>query len=156
VEVETAQEPGASRTALLKRTSAAFQDFGRFETRVAEAVGIGDLPHIVEQADASQLVDRLPNGLDTRLGAGAGGVDLSEGQWQRIALARARQISAVTGAITVIVSHRFSTVTRADLILVLDRGRLAEAGSHPDLMALNGRYAELYEIQESAYSLEAR
>ncbi|MGW2376024.1 MULTISPECIES: ABC transporter ATP-binding protein [Kitasatospora] len=114
------------------------------------------------------------------------GVDLSEGQWQKTALARAttrrepllfgldeptasldvpseqevfqrqmaraRELAARTGAITVILSHRFSTVTGADLILVLDRGRLEEIGSHQELLARQGRYAELYGIQATAYA----
>jgi ATP-binding cassette subfamily B protein len=68
-------------------------------------------------------------------------------------MARAGQLAARTGAITVIVSHRFSTVTGADLILVLDKGRLVESGSHAELSALDGgRYAGLYGIQAAAYS----
>ncbi|MFC0531776.1 ABC transporter ATP-binding protein [Phytohabitans kaempferiae] len=177
------------------RSSAAFQDFGRFKIRFAETVGVGDLPHLghsgrvlaaVRAADAEPLVERLPDGLDTQLGRVFEGVELSEGQWQKTALARAsmrtepllfvldeptasldahsehaiferymaraRELAARTGAITVIVSHRFSTVTDADLILVLDKGRLVESGSHAELMARGGRYAELYGIQATAYS----
>lgn len=186
-----------STTGWRARMSAAFQDFGRFHTTFAETVGLGDLPHLtdrarieraVREADAQELVARLPDGLDTRLGAELGGVELSEGQWQRTALARAsmrddallfvldeptasldapseqaiferymaraRTLSRATGAVTVIVSHRFSTVTGADLILVLHRGRLVEAGTHDELMALGGRYAELYGIQAAAYAEE--
>lgn len=66
-------------------------------------------------------------------------------------MARARDIAARTGAVTVTVSHRFSTVTSADLILVLERGRLVESGSHAELRALGGSYAELYGIQANAY-----
>ncbi|MFI9322646.1 ABC transporter ATP-binding protein [Kitasatospora aureofaciens] len=178
----------------LSRSSAAFQDFGRYRVRFAEAVGLGDSRFIadrervldaVEAADAGELVARLPQGLDTQLGRELGGVDLSEGQWQRTALARAvmrpepllfvldeptasldapseqsiferqmaraRELADRTGAITVIVSHRFSTVTGADQILVLDQGRLVECGSHDELMALSGQYAELYGIQATAY-----
>jgi ABC-type multidrug transport system fused ATPase/permease subunit len=177
------------------RMSAAFQDFARLETSFAEGVGLGDLPHLtdreriaraVSDADATTLVERLPDGIDTLLGREIGGVDLSEGQWQRVALARsvmrqdplvfvldeptasldapsehaifrrqmsrARQLVDRTGAITVIVSHRFSTVTGADLILVLERGRLVEAGTHAELSVLDrGRYADLYGIQATAY-----
>lgn len=67
-------------------------------------------------------------------------------------MCRARELAAGTGAITVIVSHRFSTVRGADLILVLDQGRLAESGSHQELLALGGRYADLYSIQATAYA----
>ncbi|NUS10351.1 MAG: ABC transporter ATP-binding protein [Streptomyces sp.] len=177
------------------RSSAAFQDFGRLHTSFAEAVGLGDLAHVedreriaeaVRAADAESLVARLPDGLDSQLGREFGGVDLSEGQWQKTALARAsmrpdpllfvldeptasldapsedaifarymkraRELAARTGAVTLIVSHRFSTVTGADLILVLDRGRLAESGTHEELVALGGRYADLYAIQADAYA----
>lgn len=180
------------------RISAAFQDFGRFATTFGENVGLGDLPHLddrervaaaVEQADAGRVLRRLPDGYDTLLGRDVGGLELSEGQWQKAALARAsmrpdpllfildeptasldapseqeifqrhmaraRELGARTGAVTVIVSHRFSTVTGADLILVLDRGRLAEAGPHDELMALGGRYADLYGIQADAYTAPA-
>ena len=175
--------------------SAAFQDFGRYRTVLAETIGLGDPPRLedrgriglaVRAADADAFVARLPQGLDTQLGRALGGVDLSEGQWQKTALARAsmrsepllfmldeptasldapsereiferymvraRALAVRTGAITVVVSHRFSTVTRADLILVLDKGRLVESGSHADLLALGGRYADLYGLQAVAYA----
>jgi ATP-binding cassette subfamily B protein len=177
------------------RISAAFQDFGRFHIPFGETVGIGDLPHLhdgdriadaVRAADAQPLVDRLPDGLGTQLGRRFDGAELSEGQWQRTALARAsmrtepllfvldeptasldapsehhifqrylvraRELAARTGAITVIVSHRFSTVTGADHILVLHQGRLVEQGTHDDLVANGGRYADLYGIQATAYT----
>jgi ATP-binding cassette subfamily B protein len=67
-------------------------------------------------------------------------------------MVRARELAARTGAVTVIVSHRFSTVTGADLILVLDGGTLVESGTHAELMASGGRYAELYGIQATAYA----
>ena len=177
------------------RSSAAFQDFGRFQTRFAETTGLGDLPHLadhdrildsVRDADAEDLVARLPDGLDTQLGRKFDGVELSEGQWQKTALARAsmrrrpllfvldeptasldapsehaifqrymtraRELASRTGAITVIVSHRFSTVTGADQILVLEEGRLVESGSHADLLGNGGRYADLYGIQATAYA----
>ncbi|WP_428965935.1 ATP-binding cassette domain-containing protein [Micromonospora fluostatini] len=182
------------------RISATFQDFGRFPTRFAENVGLGDLPRIedreritaaVREVDATGLVDRLPDGLETELDAAFGGVDLSEGQWQKTALARAamrpapllflldeptasldapseqeifdrqmersRRAAARTNAVTVIVSHRFSTVTGADLILTLHRGRLVEVGTHQELLAVpGGRYATLYRIQAEAYAREGR
>jgi ATP-binding cassette subfamily B protein len=67
-------------------------------------------------------------------------------------LTRARALAARTGALTVIVSHRFSTVAGADLILVLHQGRLVERGTHAELLASGGRYADLYRIQEVAYA----
>ena len=138
----------------------------------------------VEYADAQALVDRLPHGVDTQLGRPFGGVDLSEGQWQKLALARASMRQApllivldaptasldapsehaiferymrrardiAPGGITVIVSHRFSTVAGADLILVLESGRLVEYGSHEELLARSRTYAELYSLQQTAYS----
>jgi ABC-type multidrug transport system fused ATPase/permease subunit len=176
------------------RMSAAFQDFGRFRTSFFEAVGLGDLAHIddrdrvaaaVRAADAETLVADLPDGLDTQLGTELGGVDLSEGQWQRTALARAsmrtdpllfvldeptasidapsereifqrymrraREFASRTGSVTVIVSHRFASVTGADLILVLQKGKLVEAGSHEYLLDLDGRYARMYTMQADAY-----
>jgi ATP-binding cassette subfamily B protein len=67
-------------------------------------------------------------------------------------MSRARALAAETGAITMIVSHRFSTVTGADLIVVLHQGKLAEIGSHGELLAKGGRYADLYAIQGNAYA----
>lgn len=177
--------------------SAAFQDFGRYHTTVAESIGLGDLPNLadaamlaaaIREADGEVLLDRLPQGLETQLGRQFGGVELSEGQWQKIALARAgmrtrpvlllldeptasldapsehaifqrymsraRTVAPSTGLITVIVSHRFSTVAGADLILVMESGRLVEFGSHATLMSHRGRYAELYGIQADAYALD--
>jgi ATP-binding cassette subfamily B protein len=130
-------------------------------------------------------VQTLPAGLRTQLGpTWHGGVDISYGQWQKLALARgfmrdqplvaaldeptaaldaetehqlferyasrARQARR-TGSMTILVSHRFSTVRMADLIVVLDGSRVAEAGSHEELMARGGRYADLYRIQAKAY-----
>jgi ABC-type multidrug transport system fused ATPase/permease subunit len=184
-------ETGSWRT----RLSAVFQDFGRFHTVVAHTIGLGQVSRIddrqrikqaVRDASAEDFIAALPDGLDTQLGPEFDGVDLSEGQWQRTALARAsmrpeamlfildeptasldapsereiferymdhaRARARNIGAITVVVSHRFSTVTGADLILVLENGRLTESGDHQKLMSLNGRYAELYALQAEAYS----
>jgi ATP-binding cassette, subfamily B, bacterial len=127
---------------------------------------------------AAALIDALPDGYATRLGARFGGVNLSGGQWQRIALSRAfmrraqllildeptaaldvqaeydvyRRFSELTaGAMTVLVSHRFSTVRMADHILVLEHGSIMEDGSHAELVALGGLYASLYEMQAGRY-----
>jgi ATP-binding cassette subfamily B protein len=177
------------------RLSGAFQDFFRFEYPVRRAVGLGDLPRAdhapavetaVGRAGAEDVVARLPRGIDTQLGpTWHDGVDISFGQWQKLALARGymrdeplllvldeptASLDAETehalferytaashgsndsaGRITILVSHRFSTVRMADLIVVLDGARVVECGSHAELMARRGQYAELYGIQAAAY-----
>jgi ATP-binding cassette subfamily B protein len=171
----------------------AFQDFFRFELPARHSVGVGDLPRrddesavvaAVARAGASDMVDHLPAGLDTQLGPGwPGGVEVSFGQWQKLALGRgfmredplvlvldeptaaldaetehalferyaAAARGGASGRLTLLVSHRFSTVRMADLIVVLDGARVAQVGTHGDLMARGGPYAELYRIQAAAY-----
>ena len=172
----------------------AFQDFFRFEFRAGHTVGLGDLPRMdhdpavaaaVDRAGAADVVARLALGWNTQLGpTWPGGVELSFGQWQKLALARgfmrdqplllildeptaaldaetehalferyaaAARGTDASGRITILVSHRFSTVRMADLIVVLDGARLAEVGTHEELMAKRGQYAELYGIQAAAY-----
>jgi len=178
----------------------AFQDFFRFELPALHSVGVGDVPHLddeaavaaaVGRAGAEDVVARLPAGLATQLGpTWPGGVELSFGQWQKLALARGfmreaplllvldeptaaldaetehalfeRYAAAARGCgrsgdgadqgrITILVSHRFSTVRMADVIVVLDGRRVAQVGTHDDLMARGGPYAELYGIQAAAY-----
>jgi ATP-binding cassette subfamily B protein len=180
--------------------SAAFQDFGRYQVSLREAVGVGDLPRIddadlvraaLDRSAATDLETRLPAGLETPVGPLLpGGVDLSGGQWQKVALARgnmrdtpllllfdeptaaldapsedeiftrqahlSRTLAERFGTITVVVSHRFSTVRSADLIVVLDRGRLTELGTHDELMGIGGRYARMYEMHCTAYHGAAR
>ena len=176
------------------RLAGAFQDFFRFEFRARHTVGVGDVPRLDDQpavvqavgrAGADDVVSRLSAGLDTQLGpTWPEGVEVSFGQWQKLALARGfmrdeplllvldeptaaldaetehalfeRYASASrgdghAGRITILVSHRFSTVRMADLIVVLDGARVAEVGSHEELMARRGPYAELYTIQATAY-----
>ena len=177
------------------RLSGAFQDFFRFEFKARQTVGLGDVARLdhepavetaVDRAGAADVVARLRLGLDTQLGpTWPDGVDLSFGQWQKLALARgfmrdeplllvldeptaaldaetehalferyaaaARDERSKSGRITILVSHRFSTVRMADLIVVLDGARLVEAGTHEQLMAKGGQYAELYSIQAAAY-----
>jgi ATP-binding cassette subfamily B protein len=179
-----------------ERVAGAFQDFFRFEFRARHAVGLGDEPRMddepavaaaVERAGAGDVVATLASGLDTQLGpTWPGGVDVSFGQWQKLALARGfmrtgpllvvldeptaaldaetehalfeRYAAAAhgpggkaNGRVTVLVSHRFSTVRMADLIVVLDGARLVEVGTHDQLMARRGPYAELYTIQARQY-----
>lgn len=177
------------------RISAAFQDFVRFQFRLGESVGVGDLPRIgdadivraaLARADSASLEHELPDGLESWIGNRfTGGRELSGGQWQRLALARglmrgspllvvldeptasldaptetalferyveaARAAAAARGTVTLLVSHRFSTVRSADLIVVLESGRVAESGSHDELMHSGGTYAELFELQARAY-----
>jgi ATP-binding cassette subfamily B protein len=177
------------------RLAGAFQDFFRFEFRARHTVGVGDVPRLddehavataVGRAGADDVVTRLTAGLETQLGpTWPGGVEVSFGQWQKLALARgfmrdhplllvldeptaaldaetehalferyaaaARGTSGDDGRITLLVSHRFSTVRMADLIVVLDGARVAEVGTHDELMARGGSYAELYGIQAAAY-----
>ena len=130
-------------------------------------------------AGAAKAIEALPHGYETPLSRMfAGGRDLSGGQWQRVALARAFYRNAplvildeptsamdpraehdlfaslrdvLAGRAAVFVSHRFSTVRSADRIYVLEAGRVVEGGSHDELMALNGQYADLFRLQASAY-----
>ncbi|MDY7101771.1 MAG: ABC transporter ATP-binding protein [Actinomycetota bacterium] len=177
------------------RLAGAFQDFFRFELVARATVGLGDEPHLddrpaveraVDRAGAGDVVDHLADGLDTQLGpTWDGGVEVSFGQWQKLALSRGfmrpdplvlvldeptaaldaetehalfeRYASAAsddaegTGRVTVLVSHRFSTVRMADLIVVVDGARVIEVGTHDELMARDGHYAELYGIQAAAF-----
>jgi ATP-binding cassette subfamily B protein len=178
------------------RLAGAFQDFFRFEFVARRAVGVGDVDRLdddpavtaaVARAGADDVVARLARGLDTQLGpTWHEGVEMSFGQWQKLALARGfmreqplllvldeptaaldaetehalfeRFASAArapdganAGRVTILVSHRFSTVRMADLIVVLDGAVVTEAGSHAELMALGGQYASLYGIQAAAY-----
>jgi ATP-binding cassette subfamily B protein len=191
------------------RLAGAFQDFFRFEFRARHAVGLGDVPRLddepavmtaVGRAGAHDVVARLKSGLETQLGpTWPQGVEVSFGQWQKLALARGfmrdrtlllvldeptaaldaetehalfeRYASAVKpgksspasgdspapaqGRITLLVSHRFSTVRMADLIVVLDGARVVEVGTHEQLMAAGGQYAELYRIQAESYRQRA-
>ncbi len=178
-----------------ERLSAAFQDFARFELAAQRTVGLGDLPRLddregvdaaLDRAGAADVFAKLPGGPGTQLGASwEGGVDLSTGQWQKLALGRAlmredplvvffdeptASLDAITehalferyataarsgstrGRVTLLVSHRFSTVRSADLILVIDGGGVAELGGHDELLLRNGLYAELYLLQARAYA----
>jgi len=174
------------------RLAGAFQDFFRFEFRARHSVGVGDVPRLddepavvraVDRAGAEDLIRRFSSGLDTQLGATwPGGIEVSFGQWQKLALARgfmrdaplilvldeptaaldaetehalferyAAAASERRDRLTILVSHRFSTVRMADLIVVLDGSRVVEVGGHNALMAKGGQYAELYGIQAAAY-----
>lgn len=164
-----------------------FQDFMRYEMTARENIGVGR----IEQADddavyqaaqkslADQVINKLPKGYEQLLGLRFdGGVDLSGGEWQRMALARAyvrdaqlvildeptasldarseyevfqRFHELTEGKTALLISHRFSTVRMADRIVVLEKGRIAEQGSHDQLLSLGGRYAAMFELQASSY-----
>src|SRR5438034_1169168 len=165
------------------RVTAVFQDFIRFELPLRDNVAPAGAPdEVIVAALAQAGAERLAS-LDTPLAKGyAGGTELSGGQWQRIALARAlcavrlgaglvlldeptaqldvrgeaeifnRILEATRRATTILISHRFSTVRRADRICVLERGRVVELGTHDELMALGGRYHTMYGLQASRFS----
>lgn len=171
------------------RLAVIFQDFVRYETTVRDNIVVSDaavpdriLERIIELADLTEVVERLPNGLDTVLSrAYRGGVDLSGGQWQKLALARAmasveagadivvldeptasldvraeaafleRFQDYVRGRTALLVSHRLATVRGADLIVVLENGRVVEAGRHEDLVVAGTRYGRMFDAQASRY-----
>jgi ATP-binding cassette subfamily B protein len=165
-----------------------FQDFMRYEMTVRENIGVGrveiahtpqDIEEAAEKSLAASVVAKLAGGYDQMLGRRfETGVDLSGGEWQRIALARAylrdaqllildeptaaldakselevfeRFAELTLGKMALLISHRFSTVRMADRIVVLAGGQLVEEGNHKQLLALGGRYAEMFEMQAASY-----
>ncbi|HEY4107597.1 ABC transporter ATP-binding protein [Puia sp.] len=165
-----------------------FQDYLRYQMTMAQNIAVGNILNkddrtlieaAAEQSLANLLADRLPNRYDQELGRRfRQGVELSGGEWQKVALARAymrdaqllildeptaaldaraefevfQRFSELTkGRTAVLISHRFSTVRMADRILVLDKGELLEVGSHAELLEMGGRYAELFHLQAQGY-----
>ena len=169
-----------------------FQDFVRYDMTAEENIAVGRIaeladgaaahPRVVGAAErslAAEVVETLPERYRQMLGRRFdGGVDLSGGQWQKVALGRAymrdaqllildeptaaldaraeyevfRRFAELTeGKMAILISHRFSTVRMADRILVLEHGRVLEDGTHEQLLALGGRYAELFNLQAAGY-----
>jgi ATP-binding cassette subfamily B protein len=175
--------------ALRRRIGVIFQDFGRYQFRVGENIGAGDVNYFddrkrwqqaADKGMAEPFIEKLPEKYDTQLGKWfKGGRELSGGQWQKIALSRAfmrseadllvldeptatmdaaaeatifehfRDLSC--GKMTILISHRFSTVRMADQIIVIEKGRIVEYGSHEQLMTQNGQYAYLFSLQAKGY-----
>ena len=174
---------------LRQRIGVIFQDFTRYQLKVGENVGAGDVTHFEDErrwreaadlSTATPFIETLPAGFQTQLGKWfKDGRELSGGQWQKIALARAFMreradilvLDEPTAAMdaraeaevfeqfrelarsrmVILISHRFSTVRMADQILVMQEGRILERGSHDELMALNGHYANLFPLQARGY-----
>jgi ATP-binding cassette subfamily B protein len=178
-----------------RQVAVVYQDFTRYPLTVRENIALADLggeidtaalERAAEQAGARSVVDGLARGWDSLCSPEYdGGVDLSGGQWQRIALARAlysvargarvlvfdeptaqldvraealfydRFLELTAGVTTLIISHRFASVRRADRIAVLADGRVTELGRHDELLAAGGTYAHMFMIQASRFAAAA-
>jgi ATP-binding cassette subfamily B protein len=173
---------------LYREIGVIFQDFMRYEMTARENIAVGRIEQIdnlqlirqsAHKSMAEDVVGKLPSGYEQMLGRRFdGGVDLSGGEWQKVALARAylrdaqvlildeptsaldarseyevfqRFAELTTGKMALFISHRFSTVRMADRIVVLENGRIAEEGDHDALTQLGGRYAEMFELQAASY-----
>ncbi|MGH9703996.1 MAG: ABC transporter ATP-binding protein, partial [Candidatus Acidiferrales bacterium] len=173
---------------LWKEIGVIFQDFMRYEMSASENIAVGKIeehanPFLIRAAAnrslAEHVIRKLPKGYDQMLGCRfRDGVDLSGGEWQKIALARAylrdaqllildeptaaldaraerevyqRFAELTAGKMSLLISHRFSTVKMADRILVLENGKIAEQGKHDQLVQSSGRYAEMFEMQAASY-----
>lgn len=176
-----------------QRFGVIFQDYMRYHGTVTENIGyaqyerLDDLDGIAvaaEKAGLREFIETLDDGYQTRIGSWFDrGTDLSGGQWQKIALARAffrqsdilvldeptsvldaraeydifqRFLELTAGKTTILISHRFSTVRMADTIYVFQQGRIAERGSHRELMAQDGLYAELFNMQAEGFLLDSQ
>ncbi len=165
-----------------------FQDFMRYEMSARQNIAVGridvadrngNVEHAAGKSLADAVIKRLPRGYEQLLGRRfEGGVDLSGGEWQKVALARAylrdaqllildeptaaldapseyevfqRFAELTAGKMSLLISHRFSTVRMADRIVVLMDGRIGECGTHEQLVALGGKYAAMFEMQASSY-----
>ncbi|MEF9958632.1 ABC transporter ATP-binding protein [Niameybacter sp.] len=181
-------EDDAVSTSLQHLSSCILQDFAQYQMSIRDNIALGYIPHTfsdeeiwhyLDQVGLKEMVLDLPQGLDTMLGQLEEGVDLSKGQWQRIAIARLlanphakiwildeptayldplseieiyNLIYALAGdRVVLFISHRLGFAKRADRILVFHDGVIQEEGSHSDLLTQNGIYAEMYKMQETWY-----
>ena len=183
IEIDGVDVRGLDLASWRSRVTAVFQDFIRLELPLRDNVAPGGAPdEAITEALRSAGAANLAS-LDTVLARGyEGGTDLSGGQWQRIALARAlcavtlgagvvlldeptaqldvrgeaeifdRLLAATRHCTTILISHRFSTVRHADRICVLEHGRVIELGTHDELMALNGRYHTMFDLQAQRFT----
>jgi ATP-binding cassette subfamily B protein len=174
-----------------RQVAVVYQDFARFPFTAAENVGLfadgspdrDVLARAADRAGATEIIEQLPRGWDTVLSPHyEGGVGLSGGQWQRIALARAlyavqkgarvlvldeptaqldvraeaafydRFLELTAGVTSIVISHRFGSVRRAHRIAVLDGGHIAELGTHEQLLATGGAYAEMFRVQAERFA----
>lgn len=173
---------------LQKEIGVIFQDFMRYDLTARENIGVGRIEHLQDEdrlltaarkSKADQMIDRFPDGLEQMLGRRfEGGLDLSGGEWQKFALARAymrdaqvlildeptaaldamaeyevflRFAELTRDRMAILISHRFSTVRMSDRIVVLENGAIHEQGTHDQLVAQGGKYAEMFELQAANY-----
>jgi ATP-binding cassette subfamily B protein len=173
---------------LYREIGVIFQDFMRYEMTARENIAVGKIEELdnalllksaAQKSLADEVIARLPAGFEQMLGRRfEGGVDLSGGEWQKLALARAylrdsqllildeptaaldarseyqvfqRFAELTAGKMALFISHRFSTVRMADRIVVLENGKIAEEGTHEKLTRMGGRYAEMFELQAASY-----
>src|SRR5882724_4029187 len=173
---------------LYREIGVIFQDFMRYEMKARDNIAVGQIDQLstlpalklaAAKSMANEVIERLPHDYEQMLGRRfENGVDLSGGEWQKVALARAylrdaqllildeptaaldarsefevfqRFAELTSGTTALFISHRFSTVRMADRIVVLENGRIAEDGSHDELFTLGGRYAEMFEMQAASY-----
>ena len=164
-----------------------------FEATAAENIAFGDwerladspqsIRKIAEEASIAEMIEKLPDGYETMIGRQFGTFDLSLGQWQKLALARAMARDAsilifdeptasmdvqseaemyssmkklAAGKTTLLISHRFSTVAMADVIYIMDEGRIVDRGSHDELLQRGGIYAAMYELHHRATDRRSR